>query len=72
MGGACSTRGGEYRILVGNSEGKRPLGTPRHRWRILLKWIFRKWDRGRDWIDLAENRSRWQALVNPVMNVRVP
>jgi hypothetical protein len=38
-------------------------------WRI-LKWIFRKWDRG--WIGLAQNRDRWRALVNAIMNLQVP
>jgi len=40
--------------------------------RIILRWIFRKWDRGMDWIDLAQDRGRWRALVNVVMNIRVP
>jgi len=39
---------------------------------IILKWIFRKCDGGRDWIDLAQNRDRWWALVNSVMNFEVP
>jgi len=38
--------------------------------RIKLKWIFRKWDGGMDWIDLAQNRDRWRALANAVMNLR--
>jgi len=61
MGGACSTyweRRGAYRVLVGKYNGKRPLGNPGIDGRIILKWIFRKWDKGRDWIDLAEDRSR--------------
>jgi hypothetical protein len=37
---------GTYRVLVGKSEGKRPLGRPRHRWGIILKWILKKWDEG--------------------------
>jgi hypothetical protein len=40
--------------------------------RIILKWIFKKWDGGMDWIDMADNRDRWRALVNAVMNLRVP
>jgi len=40
--------------------------------KIILKWIFKKWDKGMDWIDLAEDRNSWLALVNAVMNLRVP
>jgi hypothetical protein len=39
--------------------------------RIILRWIFRKWDGGLDWIDLAQDRDRWRALVNAVMNLQV-
>jgi hypothetical protein len=62
-----------YRILVGKPEGKRPLGRPRRRWvdNIKMDLIEVGWD-GRDWIDLAQNRDRWRALVNAVMNLRVP
>jgi len=41
-------------------------------WRIILKWIFGKWDGAMDWIDLAEDRYRCRALVTAVMNLRVP
>jgi hypothetical protein len=54
-------------------EGKRPLGRPRHRWVANIKMDLGEvgWD-GRDWIDLAEDRDRWSAHVNTVMNLRVP
>jgi hypothetical protein len=62
-----------YRILVGKPEGKRPLGKPRRRWVDNIKVDLREigWD-GMDWFDLAEDRDQWRALVNTVMNFRVP
>jgi hypothetical protein len=48
------------------------LGDPSVDGRIILKWIFKKWDGGMDWIELAEDRDKWRAVVNAVMNVRLP
>jgi len=57
-----------YRVLVG-----KPEGNPGVNGRIILRWIFRNWDvGGKDWIKLAHDRDRWRALVNAVMNLRVP
>jgi hypothetical protein len=58
---------------VGKPEGKRPLGRPRHRWLGNIKMNLGEigWD-GMDWIDVAQNRNQWRALVNMVMNLRVP
>jgi hypothetical protein len=62
-----------YRILVGKPEGKRPLGRPRRRWVDNIKMDLREigWD-GVDWIDMAQDRDQWRALVNTVLNLRVP
>jgi hypothetical protein len=48
------------------------LGDPGVDGRIILKWIFKTWDGGMDWIEPAHDRDRWRALVNAVMNFRVP
>jgi hypothetical protein len=69
MDRACSTNGEKrnaYRILVGKPEGKRLLGRPRRRSVDNIK-IY-----GMDWIDLAQDRDQWSALVSMVMNLRVP
>jgi hypothetical protein len=54
-------------------EGKRPLGRPKLKWVDNIKMDLRdiEWD-GMDWIDLAQNRDQWKALLNTVMNLRVP
>jgi hypothetical protein len=70
MGRACRTNGEKrsaYRILAWKPEGKE-VG----RW-IIFKWILRElgWG-GRDWIDLVQDGDQWRALVNTVMNLRVP
>jgi hypothetical protein len=48
------------------------LGDPGVDGRIILKWIFKTWDGGTDWMELTQDRDRWRALVNTVMNLRVP
>ena len=66
-------RRGVYSFLVGKPDGKRPLGRPRHRWEDNIKMDIREVGcGGMEWIDLAQDRDRWRALVNAVMNLRVP
>jgi hypothetical protein len=73
---ACSRYGREERhiqVLVGKPEGKEPLVRPRRRWEDNTKMNFQEVEcGGMDWIDLAQDRDRWRALVNAVMNLRVP
>jgi hypothetical protein len=76
MGGACSTSGRKrnaYRLFVAKSEGKSPLGRPRRKWVDNIKVDLGEtgWD-DVDLIGLAQDRKRWRALVNSVMNLRVP
>jgi hypothetical protein len=61
-----------YRILVGKTKGKRPLGRPLCRWVDSIKLDIReiKWN-DMDWIDLTQDSDQWRALVNSVMNLRV-
>jgi hypothetical protein len=70
---ALMTEGrGEYRIFVGRPEVRRPLGRPRHRWEDNIKLDLQDVGWGMDWVELAQDRDRWRALVNAVMNLRVP
>jgi hypothetical protein len=76
MGGACSAHGerrGVYRVLVGKPDGKGPLGRSRGRWGDNIKTDLQEVGcEGMEWIELAQEWDRWRALVNAVMNLRVP
>jgi hypothetical protein len=71
---ACMGEGrGVYSILVGKTEGKRPLGRPRRRWEGNVRMDLQEVGCGCDeWIGLAQDRDRWQVLVCVVRNLRVP
>jgi len=76
MGGACGAYGegrGVHRVLMGKPEGKRPLGRPRRRWEDNIKMDLQEVGGGcEDWVELAQDRDSWRALVSTVMNLRVP
>ena len=64
---------GVHRVLVGKPEGKRPLGRPRRSWEVNIKMDLQGVGGGcEDWMELAQDRDRWRALVSTVMNLRVP
>jgi hypothetical protein len=63
---------GVHRVLVGKPKGKRPLGRPRRRWEDDIKMDLQEVGGGGDWMELAQDRDWWRALVNTVMNLRVP
>ena len=63
---------GVHRVLVGKPERKKPLGRPRRRWENNIKMDLWEVGGGGDWMELAQDRDRWRALVNRVMNFRVP
>ena len=64
---------GVHRVLVGKLEGKRPLGRPRRRWEDNINMDLQEVGGGcEDWMELAQDRDRWRALVSTVMNLRVP
>jgi hypothetical protein len=73
VGRACSTywgeRRGAYRALVCKPEGRRLLERPRRRWEDNIKIDFTDVEWGTDWIDMAQDRNRWRALVNAVVNL---
>jgi hypothetical protein len=62
-----------YRVVVGKPEGKRPPGRPRHRWEDNIKMDLQEVTcGGMEWMELAQDKDRWQALMNVVMNLHVP
>jgi len=66
-------RRGIYRVLVGKPEGNRPLGRPRHRWKDNINMDIQQVRCGSmEWIELAQDSDSWRALVNVIMNLRVP
>jgi len=75
MGGACDAyveERGVHRVLVGKPEGKRSLGRPRRRWEDNFKMDLQEVGGGGDWMELAQDRDRWRAILSTVMNLRIP
>jgi hypothetical protein len=64
---------GAYKVLVGKPEGRSPHGRPRRRWEDNIKMDLQevRWGE-RDWIDLAQDKNMWQAVVNAVRKLRIP
>jgi len=66
-------RKGSYKVLVGKLDGKRPLGSPRHRWEDNIKMDLQEAGCGdMDWIELAQYRDRWRVIIKALMNLRIP
>jgi len=63
---------GVHTVLVGKPEGKRPLVRPRRKWEDNIKMDLWEVGKGGDWTELVQDRDRWRAVVNTVMNLRVP
>ena len=63
---------GVHKFLVGKPEGKRPFGRPKRRWEDNIKMDLQEVGGVGDWMELAQDRNRWRALLNTVMNLRVP
>jgi len=76
VGSTCGMHGegrGVYRVLVGTPKGKRPLGRPKHKWQDNIKLDLREIRINEaNWIQLAQDRVQWQALVNTVLDLQVP
>jgi len=71
--GRMGERRGVYRVLVRKSEGKTPIGRPRHRWEDNIKTDLQEVGcGGMDWIDLAQDRDRWREFVDEIISLRVP